>query len=124
AIAYWLWQFGSAISGLLQKIRRQHQTLRIIVELHWTAGKEPGEACEVTEGTRPLVVAVANRERGMVVVRFERAIETALATVDNAGERLFMREILLAIRRLTDEDVARALRDHSLDNTIDNFAPL
>jgi len=124
AIAYWLWQFGSAISGVLQSIRTQHQTLRIIVELHWAAGDEPGEACEVAAATQPLVVAETNREQGVVVVRFERAIEAALATVDNTGERLFMREILLAIRKLTGQDVARALRDHSLDNTIDTFAPL
>jgi hypothetical protein len=34
----------------------------------------------------------------VVAVRFDRPIEAALATVDNTGERLFMREILLAIR--------------------------
>jgi hypothetical protein len=49
AIAYWLWQFGSAISPVLQNIRSQHQSLRIIVELRWAAGDEPGEASEVTQ---------------------------------------------------------------------------
>lgn len=112
-----------AISPVLQDIRRNFKVLRVIVELNW-AGDDVDEADGETDAAQPSVVAEADRERGVIVVRFRRAIEDALATVDNAGERLFMREILLAIRRLTDHDVARALRDHALANTIDTFAPL
>ena len=114
AIAYWLWQFGSAISAVLQRHPQAAPNTPSYCGTELGAGDEPGQACEVTQGIQPLVVAETNRERGVVAVRFEKAIEDALATVDNAGERLFMREILLAIRRLTDQDVARALRDHSL----------
>ena len=123
AIAYWLWQFAAAISPVLQDIRRRHEVLRVIVELNWT-GDDPDEPTGVTDAEQPIVFTETSSERGVIIVRFEKAIEDALATVDNAGERLFMREILLAIRRLTDHDVARALRDHTLANTIDTFAPL
>jgi hypothetical protein len=123
AIAYWLWQFAVSISPVLQDICRKHKMLRVIVELNW-ASDGPGEVGGVTGATQPSVTAETDPERGVIMVRFERAIRDALSTVDNAGERLFMREILLAIRRLTDHDVARGLRDHALTNTIDTFAPL
>lgn len=123
AIAYWLWQFASAIAPILQEIRREHAVLRVIVELNW-AGDDLDNDGAPEEVARPLVVAEPDRDRGVIVIRFEKAIEDALATADNAGERLFMREILLAIRRMTNRDVARALRDHALANTIDMFAPL
>ena len=123
AIAYWLWQFAAAISPVLQEIRRKHEVLRVIVELNWT-GDDPNGPTGVTEAEQPIVVTETDSERGVILVRFEKGIEDALATMDNAGERLFMREILLAIRRLTDHDVARELRDHALGDTIDNFAPL
>src|ERR1017187_1207803 len=93
------------------------------VELNW-AGDDPDENDGVSDAEQPIVVAETDPDQGVIVVRFEKAIEVALATVDNAGERLFMREILLAIRRLTDHDVARALRDQALANTLDTFAPL
>ncbi len=112
-----------AISPVLQDIRRNLKILRVIVELN-SAADDVEEAGGETDAAQPLVVAEADWERGVIVVRFERAIKDALATVDNAGERLFMREILLAIRRLTDHDVARALRDHALAITIDTLAPL
>jgi hypothetical protein len=123
AIAYWLWQFAPAIAPILQDIRRRCKVLRLIVELNW-ADDHSEEPSSVTDAEQPIVVAETDPERGVIVVRFEKAIEDALATVDNAGERLFMRETLLAIRRLTDRDVARALRNHALANTIDTFAPL
>ena len=123
AIAYWLWQFATAISPVLQDIRMKHEVLRVIVELNWT-GDDSDEPTDVTDVEQLIVVTETDSERGVIVVRFEKVIEDALGTVDNAGERLFMREILLAIRRLTDHNVARALRDHALANTIDNFAPL
>jgi hypothetical protein len=123
AIAYWLWQFAAAISPVLQDIRRKHEVLRVIVELNWT-DDAPVELTGVTDAEQPIVVTETDSAHGVIVVRFKKAIEDALATVDNAGERLFMREILLAIRRLTDRDVARALRDYALANTIDTFAPL
>jgi hypothetical protein len=123
AIAYWLWQFAAAISPVLQDIRRRHKVLRVIVELNW-AGDDPDEPAVMADAEQPIVVAETDSERGVIVVRFEKAIEDALATVDNAGERLFMHEILVAIRGLTQHDNARALRDHALANTIDTFAPL
>lgn len=123
AIAYWLWQFAAAISPALQDVRKKLKVLRVIVELNW-AGDDPDENGGVTDAEQPIVVAETDPEQGVIVVRFEKAIEDALATVDNAGERLFMRKILLAIRRLTDHDVARALRDQALANTLDTFAPL
>ena len=98
AIAYWLWQLAAAISPILQDIRRKFPVLRVIVELNWT-GDAPDEPTGVTDAEHPIVVTETDSERGVIVVRFEKAIEDALATVDNAGERLFMREILLAIRR-------------------------
>lgn len=123
AIAYWLWQFASAITPILQTIGRQHAVLRVIVELNWAADDlDNSDAQE--ESTRPLVVAEPDRNRGVIVVRFAKAIEDALATADNAAERFFMREILLAIRGMANHDIARALRDHALSNTIDMFAPL
>ena len=91
--------------------------------MNW-AGDDPDENDGVSDAEQPIVVAETDPDQGVIVVRFEKAIEVALATVDNAGERLFMREILLAIRRLTDHDVARALRDQALANTLDTFAPL
>ena len=123
AIAYWLWQFAVPISPVLQDIRRKHEMLRVIVELNW-ASDGPGEVRRVTGATQPPVTAETDPGRGVIMVRFEEAIKDAIATADNAGERLFMREILLAIRRLTEHDVARALRDHALANTVDTFAPL
>ena len=123
AIAYWLWQFASAISPVLQAIRRQHAVLRVIVELNWE-GDDLDNAGILEEAAEPLVVAAPDRERGVIVVRFGKTIEDALATADNVGERLFVREILLAIRGMTNQDVARTLRDHALANTIDRFAPL
>jgi len=86
------------ISPVLQDIRRKLRVLRVIVELNWT-GDAPDEPTGVTDAEHPIVVTETDSERGVIVVRFEKAIEDALATVDNAGERLFMREILLAIRR-------------------------
>jgi hypothetical protein len=97
---------------LLQDIRRKLEVLRVIVELN-RAGDAPDEIGGETDAAQPLVAVEADRERGVIAVRFERAIEDALATINNAGERLFMRKILLAIRRLTDHDVARALRNQS-----------
>jgi hypothetical protein len=123
AIAYWLWQFAAPISPVLQDIRRKHEMLRVIVELNW-ASDGPDELDGVTGSTQPPVTAETDPEHGVVMVRFEKPIKDAIATADNAGERLFMREILLAIRRLTEHDVARALRDHALANTVDTFAPL
>jgi hypothetical protein len=123
AIAYWLWQFADAISPVLQDIRRRHRVLRVIVDLNW-AGDELDEDSVDLDETRPRATATADPERAILTVRFEKTIEDALATADNAGERLFMREILLAIRCLTPHDVARALRDHTITKTIDLHAPL
>jgi hypothetical protein len=123
AIAYWLWQFASAISPVLQAIRSQYAVLRVILELNWE-GDDLDNTRTLEEAAEPLVVAVPDRDRGVIVVRFGKAIEDGLATADNAGERLFMREILLAIRGMTNQNVARMLRDHALANTIDTFAPL
>jgi hypothetical protein len=123
AIAYWLWQFAPAISPVLHDIHRRLQALRIVVELNWD-GDDPDEPSGARDAEQPIVVSETDPERGVIVVKFEKAIEDALATVDNAGERLFVNEIMLAIRRLTDLHVSRLLRDHVLANTIDTFAPL
>lgn len=123
AIAYWLWQFSIAISPVLQDMSSRHKVLRVIVELNWM-GNDLEEPAGVLNPDQPMVVAEAIPDAGIVVVRFEKAIEDALSTVDNAGERLFMRELLLAIRKMTNRDVARLLRDHALTQTMDSFAPL
>ena len=123
AIAYWLWQFAAAISPVLQEICGKVSVLRVIVELK-CANDDPDEPGGTREDSQPIVATQTDRERGVIVVRFEKAIEDALATADNSGERLFMREILLAIRRFTEHDVARALRDYVLGDTIDFVAPL
>jgi hypothetical protein len=123
AIAYWLWQFADAILPVLERVRGRYTVLRVIVDLNWTGDDLDETANELGE-PEPLVRAVADPQHGIITVRFEKGVEIALATADNAGERLFLREILLAIRQLTTHDVARALRDHSLQNTIDLYAPL
>lgn len=123
AIAYWLWQFAAPISPVLQAIRRQHEVIRVIVQLNWTSD-DLDQTDGPTDIAQPLVVTETDPARGVIIVRFEKASEDALATVDNAGERLFMREILLALRSLTQNDIARGLRNHALANTIDTFAPL
>jgi hypothetical protein len=123
AIAYWLWQFSQAIVPVLQDMQGRFAILRVIVELNWT-GDDLEEVVSQANPAPPLVSAEANTERGVITIHFEKGIEDALATADNAGERLFLREILLAIRAISRHDVARALRDHELSNTIDAFAPL
>ncbi len=84
AIAYWLWQFASAISPVLQGIRRQYSVLRVIVELNWE-GDDLDNGGTLEEAAEPLVVAAPDRDRGVIVVRFGKAIEDALATADNEG---------------------------------------
>lgn len=123
AIAYWLWQFADAISPIFQDLRRHHRVLRVIVEMNW-AGDDLEEEAANPEDRRPLAAAEADAQRGIVTIRFEKAIEDALATADNSGERVYLRELLLAIRQLSRHDVARSLRDHTLTGTIDQYAPL
>jgi hypothetical protein len=56
----------------------------VIVELNWE-GDDLDNAGILEEAEEPLVVAAPDRDRGVIVVRFGKTIEDALATADNGA---------------------------------------
>jgi hypothetical protein len=125
ALAYWIWQFESAIRPALQHLSGTHKFLRVIVKLDW-AEDEAHESQDAgdTEANETLVTSEASAGEGVIILRLSRGIIEMLSGSDNAGERLFIRELLLAIRNLAPLHVSRQLRDTSLEETLDRFAPL
>ncbi len=125
ALAYWIWQFESAIRPALQHLSRTHRSLRVIVQLDWE-----GDLAETDEGAgdpkadENLVTSEVSADAGVIILHFSRTIEAVLCGPDNAGERLFVRELLLAIRSLAPLHLSRDLRDISLEQTVDRCAPL
>jgi hypothetical protein len=71
-----------------------------------------------------LVTSEVSADAGVIILHFSRTIEAVLSGPDNAGERLFVRELLLAIRSLAPLHLSRDLRDISFEPTLDRFAPL
>jgi hypothetical protein len=125
ALAYWIWQFESAIRPALQYYSGAHKSLRVIVQLDWEG--DPVESTEDTSNTRAgekLVASEVLVDQGIVILRLSYGIEGLLSGADNAGERLFIREVLLAIRSLAPLHLSRELRDVSLGPTLDRLAPL
>ena len=125
ALSYWLWQFESAIHPALQYYSGAHKSLRLIVQLDWE-----GDHVESTEDNgnnkadEKLVTSEVLVDQGIIILRFSYGIEALLSGPDNGGERLFIREVLLAIRSLAPLHLSRNLRDVSLEQTVDRFAPL
>lgn len=122
AVSYWIWQFESAIRPALEHLARAHSFLRVIVLLDWEG--DLAEAIHTSETNERLVTSEVRSDEGIIVLHFLPGIETLLARADNAGERLFVRELLIAIRSLAPLHLSRALRDTSLEGTLDRFAPL
>lgn len=125
ALAYWIWQFATVLRPALRHVSQSQAILRVIVELDWAGDPdEPvGEAAPIGDEEQ-LVTTHVLADDGVIVLRFRQGIEAMLSGADNAGERLFVRQLLLAIRSLAPLHISRALRDHSLEQTIDCFAPL
>jgi hypothetical protein len=125
ALSYWLWQFESAIRPALQYYSGTHKSLRVIVQLDWEG--DPVESTEDTSNTKTdekLVTSEVLGDQGLVILQLSYGIETLLSGADNAGERLFIREVLLAICSLAPLHLSRELRDMSLELTLDRLAPL
>ena len=125
ALAYWIWQFGSAIRPALQHLSRAHRFLRVIVQLNWEGDlAETDEDAGDPKADERLVTSEVSADAGVIILHFSRTIEAVLSGPDNAGERLFVRELLLAIRSLAPLHLSRELRDISFEPTLDRFAPL
>jgi hypothetical protein len=125
ALSYWLWQFESAIRPALQHFSGTHKSLRVIVQLDWEG--DPVESTEDISNTKTdeeLVASEVLADQGVIILHLSYGIETLLSGVDNAGERLFIREVLRAIRSLAPLHLSRELRDISLEPTLDLLAPL
>ena len=60
-------------------------------------------------------------DEGVIILHFSRRIEAVLSGPDNAGERLFVRELLLAIRSLAPLHLSRDLRDISFERDCGSF---
>jgi hypothetical protein len=127
AIAYWIWQFAPAVRPVLDHLSRSHTVLQVVVELDWQADsgdEDEGVPSSEAHSESRVVSAEVTPDRGMIVLRFQEEIEEALSQADNAGERLFIRELLLAIRETGPSTLSRALRDYAIEQTIDQYAPL
>jgi hypothetical protein len=125
ALAYWIWQFESAIRPTLQHLSHTHQSLRVIVQLDWEDDlAETEEDAGDPEADEKLVTSEVSADEGVIILHFSQTIEAMLSGADNAGERLFVRELLLAIRSLAPLHLSRDLSDISLEQTLDRFAPL
>src|ERR1019366_9337105 len=125
ALSYWLWQFESAIRPALQYYSGAHKSLRVIVQLDWEG--DPVESTEDASNTKTDEQSVTSQvlaDQGVIILHFSQTIEAMLSGPDNAGERLFVRELLLAIRSLAPLHLSRDLREISLEQTLDRFAPL
>ena len=125
ALSYWLWQFESVIRPALLYYSGAHKSLRVIVQLNWEgdlgeAAEDPGDPKSDEKPVTSEVLA----DEGVIVLQFSRAIEAMLSGADNAGERLFIREVLLAIRSLAPLHLSRELSESSLEPTMDRLAPL
>jgi hypothetical protein len=125
ALSYWLWQFESAIRPALQYYSGPHKFLRLIVQLDWE-GDPVGSAQDAgnNKTDEKLVTSEVLVDQGVITLRFSYGIEALLSGPDNGGERLFMREVLLAIRSLAPLHLSRNLRNITLEQTVDRFAPL
>ena len=125
ALSYWLWQFESAIRPALQYYSGAHESLRLIVQLDWEGDHVAStEDAGNNKTDEQLVTSEVLLDQGIIILRFSYGIERLLSGPDNGGERLFIREVLLAIRSLAPLHLSRSLRDISLDQTVDRFAPL
>jgi hypothetical protein len=125
ALAYWIWQFESSIRPTLQHLSRTHQSLRVIIQLDWEGDlAETAEDAGDPNADEKLVTSEVSADAGVIILHFSQTIEAMLSGPDNAGERLFVRELLLAIRSLAPLHLSRDLRDISLEQTLDRFAPL
>jgi hypothetical protein len=122
AVSYWIWQFESAIRPVLEYLARVRNFLRVIVLLDWKG--DLAEDSHTTDTNEQLVTSEVRADEGTIVIHFLPGIEALLAGADNAGERLFVRELLVAIRSMAPLHLSRALRDNSLEETLDRFAPL
>lgn len=122
AVSYWIWQFDSAIRPALEHLARACSFLRVIVVLDWKG--DLAANTNTAETTEQPVRSEVRPDEGTIVLHLLPGLEAILAGADNAGERLFVREFLIAVRGLAPLHLSRALRDASLEETLDRFAPL
>ncbi len=120
-IAYWIWQFSPALEPILKPFVGVAPTVKISVRLI------PGQGWQSLMLGADSTLSAVSVLPATVRLTIGPAILSAIASADNAGERLLVAEVLRGLQRLRNDsfpNLTRLLEEEISEELVGLYAPL